>query len=359
MTPRRVVHVLNSTEVGGAETMALRLSTLLQDAGWAPEVVALRGEGGLSDAFLAAGIPVSSLGVPPGQGALAMGRALRHWLASRPTPAVVHTHNVSPLVATALALPRRRGMPRFVHTKHGRARPTSWRGRLVTRWAARRPDAIAVVSRDAAELATNREHYPARRLEVLYNGIAADAIVTRSGGWNHRIVTVARLEPIKTLDLLLHALVRVRSDGLAATLTIVGDGTERAHLEELSNALGLGEHVAFVGWQTDIEDRLRAADLFVLPSRSEGLSLTLLEAMAVGLPVVATAVGGNPEVIEEGVTGFLVPHGDPTALARAITTTLTTPDLARRYGEAGRARVLARFSLQSMAAGYLRLYGDE
>jgi glycosyltransferase involved in cell wall biosynthesis len=351
---RRVVHVLNSTAVGGAETVVLRLGIRLQELGWTPEVVVLRGEGPLSASFLEAGIPVTDLRVPPRGGAWAMRAAMRAWWRQE-RPPLLHTHNVSPLVAAALALPRHGGT-RLVHTKHGRARSASLRGRLVTRWAAGRADAIVAVSRDAASRAIEREGFPADRVSLIYNGIDTGRVTARTGAWRQRLVTVARLEPVKSLDLLLRALAHLRGTGHAATLTVVGDGTEREALEQLTRELGLVEHVTFTGWTRNVESYLGEADLFVMSSRSEGLSLTLLEAMAVGLPVVATDVGGNPEVIEEGVTGHLVPHGSPQALAGAMAAVLARPDRAAAMGAAGRQRVLARFSLDVMADAYSRVY---
>ncbi len=353
-TRGRVVHLLNSTAVGGAEMVVLRLGRELQALGWQVEVLTLRGEGELSTAFAAADIAVHDLGVPSQGGVFAMRRALSAWL-GRGAPTVLHTHNVSPLVAAALATPAGRSF-RLIHTKHGRARARNLRGRLLTRWAARRADAIVAVSRDAAERAVSREGFPAPRVQLIYNGIDAEAIAPRQGAWQRRLVVAARLEPVKRLDVLLHALAALRRNDRDLTLTIVGDGSERVGLERLSAELGLGAAVRFTGWREDVGAELRAADCFVLPSRSEGLSMTVLEAMATALPVVATRVGGNPEVIAEGVTGLLVPHSDPGALATAIATVIDDPARAAAMGAAGRERVLARFSLRGMADSYHRLY---
>lgn len=351
---RRVVHLLNSTATGGAELVVLRLATRLQDLGWTAEVVTLRGEGPVSEPLRAAGIPVSDLGVPPRGGVLALRGALRRALRGR-LPEVLHTHNVSPLVAAALALPRRARV-RLVHTKHGRARSGSRAGRWLTRWAAHRADAIVAVSRDALDRAVRLEGYPAGRTTLVHNGIDAEAIAARSGPWGTRVVTVARLEPVKALDVLIRAVAHARAAGIAISLTVVGDGSERAALEHLRDELGLRAHVAFAGWTDDVQQHLRHADLFAMSSKSEGHSLTLLEAMAAGLPVVATAVGGNPEVVEHGVTGLLVPRGDPVALGDAICEILADPERAARMGEAGHQRVADRFSLDAMAAAYDAVY---
>ncbi len=351
---RRVVHLLNSTEVGGAEMVALRLGRASQELGWKPEVLVLRGEGPLSTQFEDAGIGVTDLGVPADGGVLALRAALARWLVGQRL-AVLHTHNVSPLVAAALAAPRRRPF-RLVHTKHGRARARNLRGAMLTRWAARRADAIVAVSRDAADRAVQRERFPADKVHLIYNGIDATSITPREGPWQRRLVLAARLEPVKQIDQLLRALAALRDRGFVAQLSIVGDGSERAALEALTRQFGLGAMVRFTGWCDDIGPELRNADCFVLPSRSEGLSMTLLEAMATGLPVVATRVGGNPEVVEHGATGLLVPHSDPVALAAAIEEVIGDAGTASRMGASGRDRVLARFSLRVMVESYHRLY---
>lgn len=351
---RRVVHVLNTTDTGGAEMVALHLGREMRALGWHPEVLALRGEGALSAEFAAAGMRVSNLGVPIGQGVLRIRAVLRHWLA-RERCDVVHTHNVTPLVGVALAAPRHERF-RFVHTKHGRARATNLRGKFLTRWAARRADALVAVSGDARDCAIRREGYPAGRMHLIYNGIHVPATATDQVGQGLRLVTAARLEPIKTMELLLDAVALLRRNGVAATLDIVGDGSERPRLEQHAAALALGEAVRFAGWQRDVGSWLRGADCFVLASRSEGLSMTILEAMGHGLPVVATRVGGNSEVILDGTTGRLVPHGDPAALAAALGDVLGHPEWARRWGQAGRTRVQQEFSLDAMARAYDQLY---
>lgn len=354
MTLHRVVHVLNTTDTGGAEMVALHLGRAMRPHGWECEVLALRGEGALSAAFAEAGMRVTNLGVPPDRGVLAIRRAVRSWLA-RNDVAVVHTHNVSPLVGVAMAAPRVRSF-RFVHTKHGRARATNLRGAFLTRWAAHRADALVAVSRDALELAVQREGYPPRRMHLIYNGITVPGAPARDTAPGFRVVTAARLEPIKTMHLLLDAVALARQEGLPIELDVVGDGSERASLEAHAHGLGLAGAVHFAGWQRDVGPWLRRADCFALPSRSEGLSMTILEAMGHGLPVVATRVGGNPEVILDGVTGTLVPHGDIPALATALRDTLTVPGRAREWGDNGRRRVQQEYSLEAMAGQYHRLY---
>jgi glycosyltransferase involved in cell wall biosynthesis len=139
-------------------------------------------------------------------------------------------------------------------------------------------------------------------------------------------------------------------------LVIVGDGAQRQALGDLLGASAAREHVWFAGERSDVPDIMRGLDCFVLPSRAEGVSNTILEAMASRLPVVATSVGGNPELIESGMTGQLVPAGDSEALARAMLTYFKVRSMARRHAKAARRVVESRFSLKRMVADYTALY---
>ena len=202
------------------------------------------------------------------------------------------------------------------------------------------PDAVVAVSTDSADVARTVERVPPDRLRVIHNGIDIGAIIPvppTPRGWH--VVHVARLNAVKDQVTLLRAARLVLDREPAFRLDIVGDGEQRQALERLSADLGLGNAVRFHGFQMDVRPFLAGRDAFVLSSVSEGIALTLLEAMAAALPVVATDVGGNREVVIAGETGFLVPPGDPAALARALITLLSDPARASQFGAAGRSRV--------------------
>jgi glycosyltransferase involved in cell wall biosynthesis len=169
---------------------------------------------------------------------------------------------------------------------------------------------------------------------------------------------VAALERRKGHDVLLRALARLREAVPRACCLVCGDGSERASLERLADELGVRGLVRFLGEQRQIADVLAALDVFVQPSRYEGLGVAVLEAMAAGLPVVASRVGGIPEAVQEGKTGLLVAKEEPEALAAAIAELLQDPARAARMGAEGRRRVLAEFSMEAMADRYERLYQD-
>jgi glycosyltransferase involved in cell wall biosynthesis len=189
---------------------------------------------------------------------------------------------------------------------------------------------------------------------VIHNGVElprATAEESRSGPC--RLLTVGRLQAPKDPLTLVRALAELARPGEAV---IAGDGPDRPAVESEVRRLGLESVVRLAGERNDVEELLAAADLFVLSSRSEGLPLSILEAMAAGLPVVASSVGGVPELVVEGETGLLVPPGDPHALAAAIERLLDDSALRRRLGAAGRTRVSEHFDLASARRAHLDLY---
>jgi glycosyltransferase involved in cell wall biosynthesis len=220
------------------------------------------------------------------------------------------------------------------------------------------------VSRDLAGRLQQRLHLPTRKLQVIHNGIPAAAF-SRPANAGLRgclaresdrpiVLTVARLDAQKGLGYLLEAAAQVPE----AQFVIAGDGPERASLEAQASALGLAKRVDFLGYRSDTADLLAACDLFVLPSLYEGLPLSVLEAMAAGKPVIATAIGGTDEAITPGQTGLLVPPADPAALGGAIRELLAQPALAQRLALAGRARVQDQFSAGRMVAEVTQVYRD-
>jgi len=177
-----------------------------------------------------------------------------------------------------------------------------------------------------------------------------------------RIGTVGRLDPVKNHAALLRAVRMIldqRPDlDAALRLTIVGDGPQRGALEALAGELGLLRHVEFTGTRDDTASILRNLDLFVLPSVNEGISNTILEAMASGLPVLAARVGGNPELVVHGETGLLYEPDAADGLAAGLQRYLDEPGLRRAHGSAGRRRAQENFSLDAMVQRYLDIYDE-
>lgn len=372
--PIRLAHMVLGLNVGGLERVVLRLIERTRRDRFAPVVCALQEPGALASELDRMGVPLMVVprrpGLDPG-----LPMRLSSWL-QREGIDLVHTHNPSPHLygALAAAITRRSGRssgsgrgPRVVHTKHGRNYPGVRRKVLVNRLASSLTDRVVAVSEDARAVAVDVEGVNPAKVVTILNGVdteeyrPGDAASARAllgvpeGGYH--VGCVARLSPEKDHATLLAAFASLRARRPDAHLTLVGDGPLRKELEADAGRRGLGEAVTFAGTRGDIAALLPGFDVFALSSRTEGISLTLVEAAAVGLPIVATRVGGNPEIVRDGETGLLVPAGDPEALAAALDAVASKPDRSE-MGRRGRARMVERFSVDTMVQAYEDLYAE-
>ena len=278
---------------------------------------------------------------------------------ARRRPTIVNIHFLSEQTLYFLLLAPLFGY-RIVLSVHGSdvmAPAPAWRDRLPD--FLRRADAVTVVSRPLMERVLAVPGVAPAKVHLIANGIDTD--FWSPGGTapappHPTIVAVGRLEPVKGFDVLLEALAILRRSIPALRLCLIGDGREMPRLAAQAEALDLGDAVAFTGKldAQGVRERLRSATAYVQPSRSEGMPLALLEAMACGLSAVATRVGGVPDVLVEG-TGLLVPPEDPAALAGALAWLLARPEQARTLGQAASARA-RQFSATASEASYERLY---
>ena len=270
---------------------------------------------------------------------------------------VVHTHNTlahfygSPAAHLA-------GVPVVVNSQHGRGCGKTWKARLQFRLANRWADRVVGVSEDAARLCQRDDRRSAERITAIWNGIDVDRFDFRGPSHEPVAISVARLSKEKDFETLLRAVWILIKEYPDFRLKLVGDGAERPKLEALARDLKLERNVEFLGERNDIPDLLRQADFFVSSSTTEGISLTILEAMAVGLPVVTTNVGGNPEIVVEGGTGRLVSPRSPDELALAMRQMLADRDAWPVMGQLGRQRVEKHFNVRSMVRQYEDLYLD-
>lgn len=264
----------------------------------------------------------------------------------------------------AVGVGRRRGFPVVLRPEGaGATGDLAWQswGRFGRTIGARCEQADAIVSISAAVTAElRRAGYEASRIHALPNGVPVPGSAwQRRGGWREgpRAVFVGRLAPEKGLDVLLDAWPKVTAAFPRARLALVGEGPQRSALEAQAGRLGLADSVEFPGAVDDPTGRLRAADLFVLPSREEGMSVALLEAMALGLPLVATSIAGNRRLVQDFRHGRLVAPEDPDALGGAIVEQWSGFDRACHMGRAARRRVQDEFSIQAVARRHLELFG--
>jgi len=352
MSVRRLAHLTLGLDMGGLEKLLVEFARHADRRRFAPEVIVLGKRGLLADDVEACGVPVTALDAPDG-----LRPELPFRLAAllrRRRISVLHTHDERPhiygTVAAALA-----GVPRVVHTRHCQGEWLSPRRRRLVATLSRLIDRFVCVSGDSADRAV-AAGVPRRKVVVVRNGIDTRQFVAAEPRPDGPAVVVARLIPEKDIDNLLRAAALVRRQDDGFRVEVAGDGPCMAELRRRAGELGLEKAVRFLGLVRDVRGLLNRAGLFVLPSLTEGIALTLLEAMACGLPVAATRVGGTPEAVADGVTGLLVPPADPAALADVLLRLRRTPDLARRLGTAGRQRVEERFDVRPMVAAYEELY---
>jgi len=276
---------------------------------------------------------------------------------------LVHTHSLRADLATLAWRWSLRPQPRLVRSVHNMDPYVAGRilGPISSAALTRFDRVIAISDAVARYLRANTDVRPERLTRVYYGLEPASAPVYEPCLVERRsLLVAARLDPQKGQDLLIEALQTVRRavPNVEAWLAGHETGTSASSLRALAERLGVKEHVRFLGFRSDLPALMSAADIVVLPSRWEGFGLVLLEAMNAARPIVATRVGPVPEVVEDGVTGVLVPPDDPGALADAVVDLFRDPDRARRMGRAGRARLIQHFSERAMIQAIETLYNS-
>ncbi|WP_376790593.1 glycosyltransferase [Thermoflexus sp.] len=361
----RALHILPNFGPGGAERMAAHLLLHLDRRRFEVAAVSLFDRQGtdLETMLDRAGVRVWYLGKRKGFDPRMYGRLARVFQEFRPD--VVHTHQYVLRYLLPLVLARRaRG---WIHTVHNVAeKEVDKPGRWVHR-AAFRMGVVPVAI--AKEVARSIERvYALKGVPLIPNGIPVAEYSLGEDvrkAWRARegyaeedvlLVSVARMSPPKNHPLLIRAFATVACRDRRLRLLLVGDGPLRPELEDQVRVLGLENKVRFLGVRSDVPEILATADVFVLSSEWEGNPLSVMEAMAAGKPVIATAVGGVPELVEDGVSGLLVPPADAGALAEAIWKVVDDPELRVRMGCAAFRRAKERFDVGVMVRGYEALY---
>ena len=359
-----IAHLVQNLSIGGLERVVINLMTGVKNLGYETVLYTL-GEGGELVAELAGqGYEVVALNKRPGMDYFLPVRLSR--LFKRRGIDIVHAHNFSPLVYGSIG-GRLAGVSGVVYTAHGAK--TSSRRKQVLFQRLGLVDRMVFVSDDARRAALTNGGLSDRGVETIVNGIdleryAAGTAAARAQKKDELGIPpgaavlgiVARLTPAKDHANLLRAFKIIVEDGLDARLLVVGDGELREQLEAETDELGQKKEVLYVGARSDVPELLGVMDVFVLSSYTEGLAMTLLEAMAAGLPIVATSVGGNSEVVVDGETGIIVPPRDSRALAEAVRELLLKPEMAAGMGQKGRGRACAEFGIDAMVRQYEKLY---
>ena len=359
-----VMQLVLSLMPGGTERLVIDLVTRLSPR-FRMVVCCLDEKGDWAHEVTALGVPVVALqrlpGFHPSLGARVARMAAEHRVN------LIHCHHYSPFVYGRIAALVRPQL-RLVFTEHGRLSDDSpkLKRRIANAVLGRLPAAMFSVSSDLkAHMVA--EGFPAGRLGVIHNGVdprerltATDRIAARArlgiAADAFLIGTAARLDPVKDLGTLVAATARLRTQQVRAQLVIAGEGPERPALESAIQQQGLAGIVQLLGYRPDVRELLPGLDVFVNSSISEGISLTVLEAMAAGLPVVATRVGGTPEVVVHGTTGLLVGARSDHDLAAALLELASSPERRSAMGTAGRRRLEEQFTIERMVDQYSREY---
>lgn len=285
---------------------------------------------------------------------------------------VVHAHWAIPTGPAAVMAAKRLRVPSiitmhggdvYVNPEQGYDFPTRWYVRPVLHWTLRQAGALTAITEDCRQHAL-RAGAPAEGIRLVFNGTDLRRFSPgQSGDGSHRfgphmIFACRQLFPRKGIRFLLEAGAQLKPQFPDLKIVVAGDGFERPALAKLAGELGIGADVTFLGWVPNVElpPYYRAAAVSVIPSLEEGFGIPAAEAMGCEVPVVASDAGGLPEVVENGVTGLVVPRGDSAALAGAIASLLADPERRRRMGQAGRERALRLFDWDRSAAQFEQLY---
>ena len=359
----RVLHVVLSLRAGGTERLVVALAERLRHD-FRVAICCLEEAGPWGEELRRSGVPITELsrseGFRPMLG-YQIARAARQHGAD-----VIHCHHYSPFVYGAISRLFYPGV-RLIFTEHGRLAddPPSAKRRLANTVLAHAADAVFTVSDDLKQHLM-REGFGERAIRVLHNGIDPGPAPDRQARLTARrligatddhcvIMSVARLDPVKDLITLLEAFSHVRAAHTHVRLVIVGDGPERESLERAIIQRGLTGSVMLMGHRNDVRHLIAGADIYANSSIFEGVSLTILEAMAAGLPVVATRVGGNPEVVSHDM-GVLVPPRDAASLAAALVALVDAPARRAELGVNARTRLERYFSIEQMVREYASVY---
>lgn len=362
-----ITHVVENLNRGGLERVVIDLVKAQRAQGHRCQVICLFETGALADELLSLGVPVDGCEKRNGLDLRALARM--RTLMRRHATEILHTHNAMAhyyAVFASLNLP----LKCCVNTRHSMAGhgPRARRDWLYRRSLAF-TDVVASVCEAARDDAVSQGLVPAYKSTAVPNGIPIDQFGAISTARHQalsdaldapagtRIVgTVGRLHPAKDHASLIEAFRHVLETHPDSMLVVVGDGQLRAELLQLAEEAGVAGKMRLLGDRSDVNELLRGFDLFVMSSITEGYSVALVEACAVGLPIVATAVGGNPEIVRDGVNGITVPASNPHALAAAIRVLLDDRPLASAMGRAGREWVMRRGSVEAMASRYDAIY---
>jgi len=362
-------------DTGGLENGVVNLINHMPAEAYRHAVLALTEVTDFKQRIQRTDVEFISLRKPPGQGVWQYPKLYKLFRQLRPH--IVHSRNLAALEVQAPAWAA--GVPVRLHGEHGRD-ADDLAGNNLTYQRVRRfykpfVHHYIALSRDLDDYLVQKAGVPQAKITQVYNGVDTDRFCPAAAGRQpisgcpfdpaqHWLVgTVGRMQTVKDQTMLAQAFVQALAlaPPLKANLRLVmvGEGPLRAQAQTVLNQAGVGDLAWLPGERSDVADIMRGLHAFALPSLGEGISNTILEAMACALPVVATAVGGNADLVMHGQTGFITPPGDSQAMAQQLVALVSNPWQAQRMGQAGRQRVLGNFSMQAMVSTYQRVYDQQ
>jgi glycosyltransferase involved in cell wall biosynthesis len=369
--------VVNNLDVGGLEKVVVSLLNNLDRDRFERHLISINGAGKMADEV---DLPASSrlvLHKNPSRRIQILGvnvdtalfRPIRQFVRDKGI-VVLHAHNLAPLIYAGIAtrlLPMR-NRPAVAYSEHNQIYSATPGQRRRFRWYIRLADEVVAVSQDLQRTLVDEVKAPRARVRVLYNGIDGKRFVLGDPTKVRRALGIADDEMVvgtavvlseqKGIRYLLEAAQKVLATGARIRFVIAGDGPLRPELEAQAAAAGLGDRVLFLGYRRDVPDLVSSYDAYVLPSLWEGLPLALIEALAIGKPVICTRVGGNPEIVEDGINGYVVAPRDSEALADRISRLYRDRGFAAGVGPRNVAKFKEFFSLEAMVDAHSRLFTE-
>ncbi len=364
--PLRVLHLILSLGVGGAEKLVYDMSLACDPSKITASACCLNIVGPLGEDLIRRGYKVHYLKRSPGLDISLIRRIRRLIIEERID--VIHAHQYTPLFYGALAAFSVKNT-RIIMTEHGRLFPDkkNWKRCLFNPFLTAMTNKLISISERTKTAMMKNDNFPGYKIKVIYNGVkqladkqridpeAKKTLLGLRKDWKV-VGTAARLDEIKNFPMMLRSFKGVLENEPDSCLLIAGKGPKEAELKKLASELNISERVFFLGLRMDLDEIYQVYDVFVLTSLTEGISITVLEAMSAGLPTVVTDVGGNPEIVVNEKTGYLVPLGDEKKMAQRIIELLRDPQQRGDMGERGKARVKECFSFDRMLESYLDLY---
>ena len=360
----RVAHVFLTLNIGGMEKVGSDLIENLDPERFENYILCLKEIGAFGEQLKNKGLRVDCLNKREGFSLSTIVQLMQYFRANKID--VVHTNNSAPHFWAGIAATLCGIRPR-IHTNHGRNFDWSGRRKVLDQLSSRLSSRIVCVSQDSADMLIRHDKVNPSKVRVIANGINTDAFAPQGSDRSVRsalgvgdaevlIGSIARFSTDKDQATLIKAFHQLLPDHGEARLLLVGDGETRAILHKLVRDLSIEDKVVFTGFRSDVVEILRSLDIYVLPSHTEGMSISLLEAMSTQLPVVASRVGGNPEIVTHGVNGLLVEESNVDDMTQNLLDLIENRPLAEKLALAARNTVVENYSFRKMILQYQQLY---